>query len=156
MKATPNSNPIIVNIISSCTYLPPMKFTFPTFSTTNLIWFIHFAAWMTCRVEIHITDFHLLTVKVSSIYIYISEKLAREECTFWVYNVTIVRSNTRYVHLVVTPSAAPQLNHRLCPHRGIKGYGDHTIVCVWFLILESKGTGRCCYSVLLPQAPIKD
>ena len=43
-----------------------------------------------------------------------------------------VRSNTRYVHLAVTPSAARQLNRRLCPHRGIKGCGDRTIVCVGF------------------------
>ena len=43
-----------------------------------------------------------------------------------------VRSNTRYVHLVVTPSAAWQLNHRLHPYRGIKGYRDHTIVCGGF------------------------
>ena len=67
-----------------------------------------------------------------------------------------VRSNTRYVRLVVTPSAAWQLNCRLRPHRGIKGCGDHTIGCVGFLILESKGIGSCCYSMLLPQALIKD
>ena len=43
-----------------------------------------------------------------------------------------IRSNTRCVHLVVTPSAARQLNHTLRPHRGIKGCRDCTIVCVWF------------------------
>ena len=43
-----------------------------------------------------------------------------------------VRSNTRYVHRVVTPSAAWQLNHRLHPHGGIKGCGDCTIVCGGF------------------------
>ena len=31
------------------------------------------------------------------------------------------RSNTRYVHHMVTPYAAWQLNHMLRPHRGIKG-----------------------------------
>ena len=35
------------------------------------------------------------------------------------YNI-YVRSNTCYIHLAVTPSAAQQLNHRLCPHRGIR------------------------------------
>ena len=30
-----------------------------------------------------------------------------------------VRSNTSNVHPSVTPSAAPQLKHRLCPHEGI-------------------------------------
>ena len=39
-----------------------------------------------------------------------------------------VRSNTHYVHLMVTPSAAWQLSCRLRPHRGLKGCGDHTIV----------------------------
>ena len=43
-----------------------------------------------------------------------------------------VRSNTRYVHLVVTPSAVRQLNCRLCPLRRKKGCRDHTIVCVGF------------------------
>ena len=56
---------------------------------------------------------------------------------------------------MVTPSAAWQLNRRLCPHVGIKGCGDCTSVCVGFLILESKGTGRCCCSVLLPQGANK-
>ena len=40
-----------------------------------------------------------------------------------------VRSNTRNVHSSVIPSAALQLNHRLCPHVGTKGCGDRTIVC---------------------------
>ena len=31
----------------------------------------------------------------------------------------IVRSNTHNVHSLVTPSAAPQLKHRLHPHEGI-------------------------------------
>ena len=62
-----------------------------------------------------------------------------------------VRSNTRYIHRVVTPSAAWQPNQRLHPHRGIKGCRDCTIVCMGFEILDSKGTGRCCYSVLLLQ-----
>ena len=43
-----------------------------------------------------------------------------------------VRSNTRYVHIVVAPSAAQQLKSRLRPHRGVKGCGDCTIVCVGF------------------------
>ena len=60
-----------------------------------------------------------------------------------------VRSNTHKIHSLVTPSAAQQLNCRLHPHEGIEGCGDRTIVCVEFKILESKGTGRCCYSVLL-------
>ena len=38
-----------------------------------------------------------------------------------------VRSNTRYVHLIVTPSAAQQFNCRLPQLRGIKGCGDRTI-----------------------------
>ena len=45
-----------------------------------------------------------------------------------------VRSNTRYVHHVVTPSATWQLNCR--PHRGIKGCGDHTIV--WGGVLDTR------------------
>ena len=64
-----------------------------------------------------------------------------------------VRSN---VHLSVTPSVAPQLKCRLCPHEGIQECGDHTIEREGLRILESKGTGRCCYSVLLPLALIKD
>ena len=43
---------------------------------------------------------------------------------------TNVRSNTRYVHLIVTPSAAWQLNCRLCPHRGIKGL-ETALLCMW-------------------------
>ena len=43
-----------------------------------------------------------------------------------------VRSNTCYVHPMVTPSAAQQLNHTLHPHVGIKGCGDHTIGCMGF------------------------
>ena len=43
-----------------------------------------------------------------------------------------VRSNTRYVHLVVTPSAAGQLNRRLCPLRSIKGSVE-TALCMWDL-----------------------
>ena len=66
-----------------------------------------------------------------------------------------VRSNTHYVHSTVTPFAAWQLNHRFQPHGGIKGCGDCTIVCVGFLILESKETGRCCCSMLLPQGANK-
>ena len=38
-----------------------------------------------------------------------------------------VRSNTRYVHCVVTPSAAWQLNHRLHPQRSIKGSAETTL-----------------------------
>ena len=36
-----------------------------------------------------------------------------------IYPGTTVRSNTRNVQPSVTPSAAPQLKHRLCPHEGI-------------------------------------
>ena len=65
-------------------------------------------------------------------------------------NIDIVRSNTRNVHSSVTPSAAPQLKCRLCPHEGIKSaetalYRERE----GLRILESKGTGRCCYSMLL-------
>ena len=42
----------------------------------------------------------------------------------------IVRSNTCYVHLTVTPSAAWELDHRLHPHVGIKGCGA-TLLYVW-------------------------
>ena len=42
-------------------------------------------------------------------------------CSKNFYNGISVRSNTRYVHRAVTPSAAWQLNRRLCPHRGKKG-----------------------------------
>ena len=52
--------------------------------------------------------------------------------SFWRSRSGNVRSNTRYVHLAVTPSAARQLNRRLRPLRGIKGCRDHTIVCVGF------------------------
>ena len=37
-----------------------------------------------------------------------------------------VMSNTRNVHSSVTPSAAPQLKCRLCPHEGIQECGDRT------------------------------
>ena len=47
-------------------------------------------------------------------------------------NIKSVRSNTCYVHLVVTPSAAQQLNYRLCPLRSIKGCEDCTIECGGF------------------------
>ena len=40
---------------------------------------------------------------------------------------TIVRSNNRNVHPLVTPSAAPQLKRRLHQHEGIYECGDHTI-----------------------------
>ena len=39
----------------------------------------------------------------------------------------IVRSNTRDVHPSVTPSAALQLKHRLCPREGIKQCRDRIV-----------------------------
>ena len=47
-------------------------------------------------------------------------------------NGVTVRSNTRYIHRVVTPSAARQLNYRLCPHRSIKGSAE-TALGMWDL-----------------------
>ena len=60
-----------------------------------------------------------------------------------------VRSNTRYVYHVVTPSAACPLNRRLCPlERYEKECGDCTMH-VGLEMLGSKGTGSvanpCCY-----------
>ena len=37
-----------------------------------------------------------------------------------------VKSNTNNVHPSVTPSSAPQLKCRLCPHEGISECRDHT------------------------------
>ena len=39
-----------------------------------------------------------------------------------------VRSNTRNVHPSITPSAALQLKHRLCPPEGIQECEDCTVV----------------------------
>ena len=63
---------------------------------------------------------------------------------------TNVRSNTRYVYRVITPSAMCPRNHMLHPlERYIRQCRDHT-VCerererVGLEILDSKGIGRCC------------
>ena len=54
-----------------------------------------------------------------------------------------VRSNTRYVYRVVSPSAACQLNHRLRPLERYKRECGDCTRHVGPEILDSKGTGRC-------------
>ena len=55
-----------------------------------------------------------------------------------------VRSNTRYVYRVITPSAVCPLNCRLCPLERYKRQCGDCTGGVGPEMLDSKGTGRCC------------